>query len=156
VGERGEPEVGEVRLEGAEDAMPARGVLGAIATAEAVVLCPSNPVVSIGTILQVPGIRAALRHVPVVGVSPIVVGEVVRGMADRLLPAAGSEVSASAVAERYADFLDAWVIDDRDAGLREQIEATGIRVAVTDTIMADREVTEALARTALELLASVG
>jgi LPPG:FO 2-phospho-L-lactate transferase len=152
VGEGAKPDVAAVRLQGAEDAMPAPGVLGAIATADAVVLCPSNPVVSIGTILAVPGIRAALRHAPVVGISPIVGGAVVRGMADRLLPAVGREVSAAAVAEGYADILDAWVLDRRDAGLAERVRALDVDVAVTDTIMRTPEVAADLARTALGLL----
>jgi LPPG:FO 2-phospho-L-lactate transferase len=152
VGEGAKPDVEAVTLEGADDATPAPGVLGAIATADAVVLCPSNPVVSIGTILQIPGIRAALRHAPVVGVSPIVGGKVVRGMADRLLPAVGCEVSAAAVAARYADVLDAWVIDEQDANLADEVADLGIRVAVTDTVMRSPEVTARLARTALDLL----
>jgi LPPG:FO 2-phospho-L-lactate transferase len=152
VGEGAGTDVAEVRLDRADDATPAPGVLGAIATAEAVVLCPSNPIVSIGTILEIPGIRAALRHVPVVGISPIVGGKVVRGMAHRLLPAAGSEVTAVAVAERYADFLDAWVIDDRDAALADAVSALGVRVGVTDTLMRSPDVTARIARTALDLL----
>lgn len=151
VGERARADVAEVWLEGAETAHPAPGVLEALRDAEVVVLCPSNPVVSIGTILAVPGIRAALAGVPVVGVSPIVAGAPVRGMADRLLPAAGSEVSALAVAARYADFLDGWVIDEKDATLAEEVEALGLRVAVTDTIMRNPKVAEAVARSALAL-----
>lgn len=151
VGERARADVAEVWLEGADTARPAPGVLEALREAEVVVLCPSNPVVSIGTILAVPGIRAALAGVPVVGVSPIVAGAPVRGMADRLLPAAGSEVSALAVAARYADFLDGWVIDEKDATLAGEVEALGLRVAVTDTIMRSPEVAEAVARTALAL-----
>jgi LPPG:FO 2-phospho-L-lactate transferase len=152
VGERAVPDVEGVRLAGAAAATPAPGVLPAIVTAGVVVLCPSNPVVSIGTILEVPGIRAALRHVPVVGISPIVGGKVVRGMADRLLPAAGVEVSAAGVAELYADFLDAWVVDDADAGLCGRIADLGVRVRATDTIMSTPEVTEALAHTALDFV----
>lgn len=152
VGECARPEVAEVRLEGAEAAAPAPGVLGAIASAEAVLLCPSNPVVSIGTILQVPGIRAALRHAPVVGVSPIVGGAVVRGMADKLLPAIGADVSAAAVAELYSDFLDGWVIDEADRGLAEAIAARGLRVEVTDTILRDPDVAATVAQRALDLL----
>lgn len=153
VGERAAAPVVDVRLEGAADCVPAPGVLEAIAQADAVLLCPSNPVVSIGTILAVPGIREALRARPVAGVSPIVGGKVVRGMADRLLPAVGLEVSALGVAGGYADFLDAWVIDERDAGLAAQVAALGVAVAVTDTIMRDDEVTAALARTCLDVLA---
>ncbi|HWH33126.1 MAG TPA: 2-phospho-L-lactate transferase [Egibacteraceae bacterium] len=151
VGERAKPDVADVRLDGAERARPAPGVLEAIAGADAVVLCPSNPVVSIGTILAVPGIREALRSAVVVGVSPIVGGAVVRGMADRLLPAVGLEVSAAGVARGYADVLDGWVIDERDAALAAEVERLGVAVRVTDTIMRDVEVTAALASACLEL-----
>ncbi len=153
VGERAVPDVASVRLAGAVEARPAPGVLEAIAAADVVVLCPSNPVVSIGTILEVPGITEALGELPVVGVSPIVGGAPVRGMADRLLPATGSEVTALAVAERYQGFLDGWVIDQADAVLADAVAALGVRVAVTDTVMRSVEVTDALARTALDLVA---
>jgi LPPG:FO 2-phospho-L-lactate transferase len=152
VGEGAELDVDEVVFDGADDAAPAPGVLGAIAAADAVVLCPSNPVVSIGPILAVPGIRAALRHVPVVGVSPIVGGAVVRGMADRLLAAEGAAVTALAVAARYTDFLDAWLVDRADAALVGDIDALGVRCAATDTIMADAAIAAAVARAALDLL----
>jgi len=149
--ERAEPEVAAVWLSGAEQARPAPGVLDAIAGADAVLLCPSNPVVSIGTILAVPGIREALAQATVVGVSPIVGGRAVRSRGDRLLPATGMAVSALGVAERYADFLDGWVIDHADVGLKSAITDLGVRVAVTDTIMDEIEVAEAVARIALAL-----
>lgn len=152
VGERARADVAEVWFDGAEDAKPAPGVLEALQAADAVILCPSNPIVSIGTILAVPGIRDALRTIPVVGISPIVGGTVVRGMADRLLPAAGSEVSAVAVARRYTDFLGGWVLDEKDATLAEEVEALGLRVAVTDTIMRSPEIAEGVARVALDLV----
>jgi LPPG:FO 2-phospho-L-lactate transferase len=155
VAERAAPAVVEVRLAGAEVARPAPGVLEAIREADAVILCPSNPVVSIGTILQIPGIRGALDGACVVGVSPIVAGRVVRGMADRLLPAVDSEVSASAVARGYAAFLDGWVIDHRDASLAPEIERLGTRVRVTETVMSTAEVAEALARETLDLARSL-
>ena len=151
VGERAAPEVASVWLEGAEAARPAPGVLEAISAADAVLLCPSNPVVSIGTILAVPGIRDALRGVCVVGVSPIVGGRVVRGMADRLLPAVGAATSAAGVAGLYADFLDGWVLDLRDSHLASTVSAGGIRTAVTDTMLDDPAVAEEVARVALGL-----
>lgn len=151
VGERAGPEAVGVHLEGATDARPAPGVLEAIRDADVVVLCPSNPVVSIGTILAVPGIRAALAIATVVGVSPIVGGAPVRGMADRLLPAVGVEVRADAVAAHYGGFLDGWVLDEQDAGLADAVAASGVRVAVTDTIMRTPEVAGTVARTALDL-----
>ena len=151
VGERAKPDVERVWLEGAPSATPAPGVVEAIAAADLVVLCPSNPVVSIGTILAVPGIRAALVDVPVVGVSPIVGGRVVRGMADRLLPVAGAPVSAAGVAGLYRDFLDGWVIDSVDAGVAGAVRDLGLRVLVTDTMMHTVEIAAAVARTTVDL-----
>ena len=151
VGERGGPDVAEVRFDGVERAGAAPGVLEAIGTADLVLLCPSNPVVSLGSVLAVPGIREAVAGRSVVGVSPIVGGRVVRGMADRLLPVWGLETSAAGVAAGYADLLDGWVIDEADRDVAAAIGSTGVRVAVTDTIMRDRDTATALARTALEL-----
>lgn len=153
VRERGVPDVAEVRFDGVRRASPAPGVLEALAAADIVILCPSNPVVSLGPILAVRGIRDALARPKVVGISPIVGGQVVRGMADRLLGVWGAEVSAAAVAGLYADVLDGWVLDRADAGLAEGLTAAGVDVAVTDTIMRDAATTTALARTALQLAA---
>ena len=151
VGERAAAEVAEVWLDGAAAARPAPGVMDALAAADIVVLCPSNPVVSIGTILQVPGIRDALAQALVVGVSPIVGGKVVRGMADKLLPVVGAEVSALGVARGYAGFLDAWVIDDADYEQAAAVQDLGVAVAVTDTIMRDERAAELLATVCLDL-----
>src|SRR5262245_14024642 len=150
----GRDDVTGVRYQGAADAAPAPGVLGAIAGADAVVVCPSNPVVSIGPILAVPGVRAAVvaRRSTVTGVSGIVGGAPVAGMADRLMPAVGIDVSAAGVAASYKDFLGAWLIDDVDAGAVGDVEALGIRCGATDTIMVDDERAEAVARSALELV----
>jgi LPPG:FO 2-phospho-L-lactate transferase len=152
VGERAAADVRGVELEGAESAAPAPGVLEAVAAAEAVVLCPSNPVVSIGTILAVPGIRDAVAGRPVVGVSPIVGGRVVRGMADRLLPALGVEVSCVGVAGLYRELLDAWVIDETDADRAGEVAALGIAVGATPTLMDSADIAADVARTALELV----
>jgi LPPG:FO 2-phospho-L-lactate transferase len=143
-----------VRYIGASESRPAPRVLESIAGADAVVICPSNPVVSIGPILAVPGVREAVaaRHNVVAGVSPIVEGKPVAGMADKLMPAAGLEVSAAGVAAAYADLLEAWVIDDRDAALAPRIERMGVRVEVTDTIMTDDDAAERLARRALNMI----
>lgn len=152
VGERAQPAVADVWLQGAEHATPGPGVTTALSQADLVVLCPSNPIVSIGTILAVPGIRERLTAVPVVGVSPIVGGRVIRGMADKLLRAIGCEVSAAGVAGLYADFLDGWVVDDVDAADAGRLRAGGLTVAVTDTVMADTDIATAVARTAVDLL----
>jgi LPPG:FO 2-phospho-L-lactate transferase len=132
-------------------------VLTAIAGADVLVICPSNPVVSVGPILAVPGVRQAVaaRRDRVVGVSPIVGGAPLAGMADKLMPVAGLEVSALGAARAYADLLAAWVVDDEDASLVDAIEgALGVRTAATDTIMRDDDSSEALAGFALGMLAS--
>jgi LPPG:FO 2-phospho-L-lactate transferase len=145
------------RFEAAADARPGPGVLESIAAADVVVICPSNPVVSVGPILAVPGIRDAVaaRRDRVVGVSPIVGGAPLAGMADRLMPVAGLEVSAIGAARAYDGLLAAWVVDDADAALVERIrDEVGVRVGTTDTIMRDDRTSEQLARFALGLLAT--
>ena len=151
----GRDEVKAIRYEGADRAGPAPGVLEAIAGADAILVCPSNPVASIGPILAVPGVRDALsaRRSNVVGVSGIVAGAPLAGMADRLMPAAGAEVSAAGAAAWYEGLLGAWVVDEADRGLIPRIEATGVRAAATDSIMTDDAKAEALARFALGMLA---
>ena len=148
-------EVKTVRYDGADLARPAPGVVEAIARADVVMLCPSNPVASIGPILAVPGIRPALasRRDDVVGISGIVSGAPLAGMADKLMPAAGVEVTAAGAAACYDGLLGAWVIDETDAALAARIENSGVRCGVTDTIMVDDATSEALARFALELVA---
>ena len=143
---------------GAESAAPAPGVLEAIAAADVILVAPSNPVVSIGPILAIPGIREALAaaSAAVVGVSPIIDGAVVRGMADACLTAIGVETSAAAVALHYgarADggLLDAWLVDESDATAVPVIEAAGIRARAVPLWMRDPETSAALARAALEL-----
>jgi LPPG:FO 2-phospho-L-lactate transferase len=144
-------DVKEIRFRGADAARPAPGVLHALHAADAILLCPSNPAVSVGPILAVPGIRALVskRRAVVAGVSPIVGGAPLRGMADRLLPTLGVEVSAAGVAEHYRDVVGGWVIDRIDAASADRVAALGLRVAVTDTIMSDDDAAEALARVAL-------
>lgn len=153
VRDRAAHDVDHIELVGAADARPAPGVVAAITGADAVLVAPSNPVVSIGTILAVPGIEAALRTspAPVVGVSPIVGGGVVRGMADRLLPAIGVPVSATGVAAHYAGWLDGWVLDREDAAHEHAVAELGLGVRVTDTMMDEPGVAAALARTCLDL-----
>lgn len=147
-------EVKAIRYEGAERARPAPGVLEAIAGAEAVVICPSNPVASIGPILAVPGIADAVRgrRDRTVGISPIVAGAPLRGMADRLMPAAGLEVTAYGAAAAYRGLAGGFVIDERDAAMASRIEADlGMRVAAVDSIMTDDDAAERLARAVLDL-----
>ncbi|MFB4288301.1 2-phospho-L-lactate transferase [Nonomuraea sp. ATR24] len=137
-----------IALVGVESAKPAPGVLEAIADADVVILPPSNPVVSIGTILQVPGIRDALLPKTVVGVSPIIGGAPVRGMADACLTAIGVETSAQAVLSLYgSDLLDGWLVAPEDAG----VALDGVRVEARPLLMSDPAATAALARAALDL-----
>jgi LPPG:FO 2-phospho-L-lactate transferase len=147
-------QVKAVRFLGVDAARPAPGVLEAIEAADIVVLPPSNPVVSLGPILAVPGVRAAIgaRRGAVVGVSGIVGGAPLAGMADKLMPAIGLEVTAVGAAAAYDGLLDAWVIDERDRASASRIEATGVRAVVTDTVMSDDAAAERLARTVLEAL----
>ena len=135
---------------GIETARPAPGVLEAIGTADVVLLPPSNPVVSIGTILGVPGIRDALRgtRAPVVGVSPIVGGAPVRGMADACLQAIGVPTTASAVAGLYEDFLGGWLVDTSDA---DTVAGTRAAVRARPLLMTDVDATAAIAADALGL-----
>lgn len=151
---RARDEVKQVRYAGAGTARPAPGVLEALREADTIVLCPSNPVASIGPILAVGGVRDLLagRRERVVGVSGIVGGAPLAGMADKLMPVMGLEVSAAGAARAYAGLLGAWVIDEVDRHLAPRIQATGVRVGVTDTIMTDDAAAEALARFALDLL----
>ena len=137
---------------GAEQATPAPGVLEAIAAADVVVLPPSNPVVSIGTVLQVPGIAEGLRNKTVVGLSPIVGGAPVRGMADACLSAIGVETSAQAVGRHYGarsegGLLDGWLVDTTDSG----VTVPGVEVRAVPLLMTDLDATAAMARAALDL-----
>lgn len=149
-----------VRFEqpGAEAARPAPGVLEAIAGADVLLVAPSNPVVSVGTILGVPGIREALVHAsaPVVGVSPIIGGGAVRGMADACLRAIGVATSAEAVGLHYGGrreggLLDAWLVDPADASAIEPLAAAGIRTAVEPLYMTDERESARIAAAALAL-----
>jgi len=141
-----------LRFDGADEARPAPGVLEAVGAADLVVCCPSNPVVSIGPILAVPGIQTALeaRRDRVVAVSPIVAGAAIRGPADRLLRELGHEASALGVARLYASWAATFVIDEADGGLVPAIEALGVRCVVAPTLMTDRARAAALAKVVLD------
>ena len=126
-----------VRFAGSDAATPAPGVLDALATAERVVVCPSNPIVSVGPILAVPGIEAALaaRREDTVAVSPLVAGTALKGPADRLMAELGHEPSVVGIARLYAPLAATLVIDEADADLAGAVEAEGLRCVVTPTIM---------------------
>jgi LPPG:FO 2-phospho-L-lactate transferase len=148
------PEAESVVFVGAEAAKPAPGVLEAIELADVVILPPSNPVVSIGSILAVPGIREALVEsaAPVVGVSPIIGSAPVRGMADKVLAAVGVETNPAAVAEYHgADLLGGWLVADTDADQVERVTAAGIACRAVPLLMTDLAATTEMARQALDL-----
>ena len=145
------PEVHEVRFEGIERAEASARVRGELGFAETIVIAPSNPIVSIGPILAVPGVRdlfAAARRggTPVLAVSPIVGGKALKGPADRMLVSLGHEASALGVARLYAGLADGFVVDSVDAALAPAVEALGMRTLVTDTVMSDDASRERLAR----------
>jgi LPPG:FO 2-phospho-L-lactate transferase len=141
---------------GAAQARPAPGVLEAIAGSDFVLFPPSNPVVSIGVILAVPGIAAAVAAKTVVGVSPIIGGAPVRGMADACLTAIGVQTSAAAVAAHYGpDLLDGWLVDLQDKDAADAPELAGIAVRARPLYMTDVAATAEIARAAIELAAQV-
>jgi LPPG:FO 2-phospho-L-lactate transferase len=152
------PEVREVRFEGIADARPTAEVAAAIGAAEIVVIAPSNPIVSVGPILAVPGMSEALaaartRGARIIAVSGIVGGRALKGPADRMLASLGHEPTAVGVARGYAGLIDTFVLDGVDAALVPEVEALGINTLVTDTIMIDDA---SRARLARSLLSAVG
>ena len=145
-------EVLGVEFVGVDNANPACGVIESIREAELVIICPSNPIVSIGTILAVKGVGEALRctDAKIVAISPIIAGAPIKGPADKLLRGLGFEVSAYSVAKLYSDFLDTFILDVADSAEKDKIEKLGIEVKVTNTIMKSLETKIALAKTVLE------
>jgi LPPG:FO 2-phospho-L-lactate transferase len=160
VGRRQEPGVHAVRFDGIDEARPTPEVLTALAEAEAIVVAPSNPFVSVAPILAVPGLREAIdgargRGVPVAAISGIVGGRAIKGPADRMFATLAAEApSALAVARGYAGLVDAFVLDTVDAALEPAIRDLGFATLVTDTLMVDDDVRARLAGQVLETLAA--
>jgi LPPG:FO 2-phospho-L-lactate transferase len=154
VRERWSKQVTSIRFQGAEQSRPTPGVLEAIREAPAVVVCPSNPITSVGPILAVPGIRAALTETQatVVALSPIIGASAISGPAHKLMVAAGFEPSAFGVAQAYADFVDIFVIATEDERMKSRIESLGIATVLTDIVMSDRDGKSRVAREVLALL----
>ncbi len=156
VKQRSEGYVSKVEFSGVETARASPGVVEAIHGADLVILPPSNPIVSIGPILSLPGVREALRETtaPVVAISPLVAGKPIKGPADRMLAGLGVEVSSVGVAKLYQDFVDTFVLDQQDMkhdpAPRDRLEKMGLAVIVTDTVMSDMDKSVALARTVVE------
>jgi LPPG:FO 2-phospho-L-lactate transferase len=140
-----------VEFVGAKEAKPAIGVLDSIKNSELVIVCPSNPVVSIGTILAVDGVRDALKDSSArkIAISPLVAGAPIKGPADKLMRGLGLEVSAYSVAKLYRDFIDTFVLDASDVSEKSRIEELGLKVKVTNTLMKNIECKVELARTVL-------
>jgi LPPG:FO 2-phospho-L-lactate transferase len=152
---RAEPVVRGIRFDGAEKARPAKGVLEAIRDADRILICPSNPLISIGPILAVPGIREALRGRKeiVIAVCPIVGGKSLKGPSDKMLAELGHEPSALGVAKLYADFSGTFVIDPADKARANGIRKLGMKVEVVPTVMTTRAQKRKLARSLLALKA---
>ena len=152
VQKRAEPVVLEINFAGIERAMPAPGVLESLERAAVIVICPSNPLISIGPILAVPGVREALRkrRKDVVAVCPIVGGKSLKGPSDRMLAQLGFDVSASGVARMYQDICATFLIDSVDAGERPAVEALGMKAVVCSTVMHTLEDKERLAGAVLQ------
>jgi LPPG:FO 2-phospho-L-lactate transferase len=144
--------VSGIRFEGAAAARPSAGVLESLELADAIVVCPSNPVVSIGPVLAVPGVRDALvaRRERVVAVSPIIAGAALKGPADRLLTELGAEASVVGVARLYAPWAGTLVVDTADAGRAGEVEAEGVRCIVAPTVMSSPERAADLARVVVD------
>jgi len=143
-----------VIFDGVDQASPAPGVLDALQTSRFIIVCPSNPVVSIGTILSVPGVREGLgkTEAKIAAISPIIAGAPVKGPADRLMEGLGLEVSAYSVAALYRDFLDLFIMDEKDRDQLERVKALGLQAALADTLMRSIEDKLRLARFTLEHL----
>lgn len=143
-----------VSFKGARKARPAAGLLQAIRQAAGIIVCPSNPIISVGPILAVPGIREALRETaaPVAAISPIVGGRALKGPAARMMKSLGMRVSAVGVAEMYRDFVDVFVLDSIDERHAAKVEALGMRAVITDTIMTSLGRKTGLARVVAEAL----
>jgi LPPG:FO 2-phospho-L-lactate transferase len=152
VEKRAEPVVRGISFDGIEHARPAPGVLEAIARASTIVICPSNPLISIGPILAVPGIREALRtrRNDVVAVSPIVGGKSLKGPSDRMLAQLGHDVTAAGVARMYQDVCATFILDSADSAQSPAVESLGMKALVLSTVMATLEDKERLARDILK------
>ena len=148
------PEVCRVTIRNIDHASPAPSVVDSIEKARAVIICPSNPIISIGPILQVKGVREALKttRAEIIAISPLVGGVPLKGPADKLMKGLGLEVSSAQVARLYSDFLDTMVIDVEDAHENQKIIDTGLKTLVVDTVMSDKEKSANLASSVLKLI----
>ncbi|MGH9755585.1 MAG: 2-phospho-L-lactate transferase [Blastocatellia bacterium] len=149
---RAQPKVTGIRFENIESAKPAPAVAEAILSSDAIIICPSNPLISIGPILAVPGLRDLLKRAeaPVVAISPIVGGASLKGPTDKMLADLGMQISAAQVARLYSDIADVFILDVQDESAKIEIENLGLKVCVTDTVMSRLEEKIRLAKFTLE------
>ena len=152
---RTEPVMLGMRLAGLDEARASDAVLDALDAASAVVFCPSNPFVSIGPILALPGVRERILRTPTIAVSPIIGGQALKGPAAKMMREQGLEVSALGVARHYAGLVDGFVLDEADAGLTAEVRALGMTPFVTDSIMRDKAGRKRLAVEVLEFVESL-
>ena len=138
---RAQPKVTGIRFENIESAKPAPGVAEAVLSSDAIIICPSNPLISIGPILAVPGMRGLLERAeaPVAAISPVVGGQSLKGPTDRMLADLGMQVSEAQVARLYSDVADVFILDVQDEAAKPEIENLGLKVCVTDTVMSGLE-----------------
>jgi LPPG:FO 2-phospho-L-lactate transferase len=150
---RTQPKVAGIRFENIESAKPAPGIEEVIRRSDAIIICPSNPLISIGPILAVPGLRDMLQaaKAPVVAISPVVGGASLKGPTDRMLADLGMQVSAAQVARLYSDIADVFILDIQDEAAKPEIERLGLKVFVTDTVMSGLEEKIKLAKFTLEI-----
>ncbi|HMB26481.1 MAG TPA: 2-phospho-L-lactate transferase [Blastocatellia bacterium] len=151
---RAQPKVTGIRFEYIESATPAPGIAEAVLNSDAIIICPSNPLISIGPILAVPGMRGLLERAeaPVAAISPVVGGASLKGPTDRMLTDLGMQVSAAQVARLYSDVADVFILDVQDEAAKPEIEDLGLKVCVTDTVMSGLEEKIRLAKFTLEAL----
>jgi LPPG:FO 2-phospho-L-lactate transferase len=150
---RAQPKVAGIRFENIESAKPAPGIEEVIRRSDAIIICPSNPLISIGPILAVPGLRDMLQaaKAPVVAISPVVGGASLKGPTDRMLADLGMQVSAAQVARLYSDIADVFILDIQDEAAKPEIERLGLKVFVTDSVMSGLEEKIKLAKFTLEI-----
>ena len=147
------PRILDIKFQGIDKAKPVKGVLDYIKNAERVLICPSNPVVSIGTILTIPGIRKALKDIKqkVIAISPIIEGATVKGPADKMMKHLGLEVSCVGVAHYYEDIISHFIIDNKDCALKPAIKEMDINTYCFDTLMVSKEKKKELANFTINL-----
>jgi LPPG:FO 2-phospho-L-lactate transferase len=153
---RAQPKVSGIRFENIESSQPAPGVAETILEADAIIICPSNPLISIGPILAVPGIRELLKQTEatIAAISPVVGGASLKGPTDKMLADLGMRVSAAQVARLYSDIADIFILDVQDEAAKPEIESLGLKVCVTNTVMSGLEEKTKLAAATLEAVAN--